>query len=1055
MRIHVPFQKLQHVVHLADIHIRLFRRHEEYEAVFEQLYADITAKNLRDFVIVLAGDIVHAKTDMSPEMVQVTSKFLARLADIAPTILIAGNHDCNLANTSRLDALTPIVENLGHSNLHYIRNSAVVGVADTAFAVMSIFDEQDHWPTAAEIDEEYTTKVALYHGPVYGATTDTNYTITDRHVSVDTFKGFDIVMLGDIHKPNQVLHEKNPIVVYPGSLIQQNFGESCGNHGWCLWNISNSTYEFVPTYNAYGYVTLEVIDGHIQYPPQMPDKTRLRLFTGDLDATDVKKLVTVLRNKFSIIEMSVNKSRHTKQSVDTTAIQYDTLDLTDITTQNNYIIDWLTLQNPAIDQVTIDNITRINKDLNGKITHEDHSRNIHWKPLKFTFSNMFSYGENNEIDFTDMHGLYGIFAANASGKSSIADSLMFCLYDKTPRAFKGDHIINNRKDVFECELLFDINGEHFGIRRIGTRRKNGDVKVDVTFWKVLDTGERLNLNGEDRRDTNANIRSYVGTYEDFIMTALSSQSSNALFIDKSHSERKDLLIQFMGLNVFDKLYDTAKDEAKEIVGILKRFKKSDVAEQLSDTQREIVRHTDTLNGIAADYSFQQDKLQAIESAYTQKLEERRPVEITENITVLKTQLAKVTDQIDKLVTEKERLTHTYQSEVQQLTNLQQEVQTYDVPGLQVSVATLTEVRKQHADIRAECKLISATLSDKQAFLEKLSTYKYNPNCSVCVENNRSVVDDVQVTTDAIQTLSAQLAAHEHTADIAHATIESLGPAQQQYEQYTTLLHTITDLDRRVQQMQLDIAKKETAISAETLAKDEISRKIELYQLNESSIRHNEEVDMQLHDLKTALDEKRGLLSTYDKQLQTIRVALGVAEAKKVELVTQLKSIEEYEALYDAYTLYLSAVGRDGVPYALISKIIPHIEGEINNILSQIVDFSVSLEVDGKNINGRITYDNERIWPLENSSGMERFISGLAIRVALMNISNLPKANFLILDEGFGALDAEHIHSMQTLFNLLKTHFDFIFIVSHLDAMRDMVDTLIEIRKEDGYSHISI
>jgi DNA repair exonuclease SbcCD ATPase subunit len=87
--------------------------------------------------------------------------------------------------------------------------------------------------------------------------------------------------------------------------------------------------------------------------------------------------------------------------------------------------------------------------------------------------------------------------------------------------------------------------------------------------------------------------------------------------------------------------------------------------------------------------------------------------------------------------------------------------------------------------------------------------------------------------------------------------------------------------------------------------------------------------------------------------------------------------------------------------------------------------------------------------------MERFVSSLAIRVALMNASNLPKSNFLIIDEGFGVLDAEHLHSMQTLFNLLKTHFDFILIVSHLETARDMVDNLIEIKKEDGYSQISV
>jgi DNA repair exonuclease SbcCD ATPase subunit len=150
-----------------------------------------------------------------------------------------------------------------------------------------------------------------------------------------------------------------------------------------------------------------------------------------------------------------------------------------------------------------------------------------------------------------------------------------------------------------------------------------------------------------------------------------------------------------------------------------------------------------------------------------------------------------------------------------------------------------------------------------------------------------------------------------------------------------------------------------------------------------------------------------------------------------------------------------AIGRNGIPYEMMTNTIPQIETEINNILSQIVKFSVSLEVDVKNISGKLFYDSDNVWPLENSSGMERFISSLAIRVALMNASNLPKPNFLIIDEGFGVLDKEHLHSMQILFNLLKTHFDFILVVSHLDTMRDVVDNIIEIKKDKGYSQILV
>ena len=150
---------------------------------------------------------------------------------------------------------------------------------------------------------------------------------------------------------------------------------------------------------------------------------------------------------------------------------------------------------------------------------------------------------------------------------------------------------------------------------------------------------------------------------------------------------------------------------------------------------------------------------------------------------------------------------------------------------------------------------------------------------------------------------------------------------------------------------------------------------------------------------------------------------------------------------------MDAVKRDGISYELISKTLPAIEGEINNILGQIVEFQINLQMDGKNVNAYMVYGDDRRWPLEMCSGMERFISGLAIRIALINICNLPRPNFLVIDEGFGTLDAENLQSLFMAFAYLKTQFDFVVIISHIDSMRDVVDNLIEIKKESGFSSV--
>ena len=138
----------------------------------------------------------------------------------------------------------------------------------------------------------------------------------------------------------------------------------------------------------------------------------------------------------------------------------------------------------------------------------------------------------------------------------------------------------------------------------------------------------------------------------------------------------------------------------------------------------------------------------------------------------------------------------------------------------------------------------------------------------------------------------------------------------------------------------------------------------------------------------------------------------------------------------AYQYLLEAIRRDGVPYDLISKSLPTVEGAVNDILSQIVDFSIIFNMDGKVIDTHIVYDDDRV-ASELSSGMERFISSLAIRVGLINVSNLPRSNFLQIDEGWGTMDSENINSVYSLFQYLKTQFQFTMIVSHIDSMRDL------------------
>jgi DNA repair exonuclease SbcCD ATPase subunit len=126
---------------------------------------------------------------------------------------------------------------------------------------------------------------------------------------------------------------------------------------------------------------------------------------------------------------------------------------------------------------------------------------------------------------------------------------------------------------FRCKFNFEVNGSDYFIEREGKADKKGNVKVDVKFYKI-ENGNEVPLNGEARRSTNDIIRDYVGTYEDFILTVLSIQNSKTgSFIDLGQTERKDLLCQFMGLDIFDQLYTIANDKFKETNAWLKNISK--------------------------------------------------------------------------------------------------------------------------------------------------------------------------------------------------------------------------------------------------------------------------------------------------------------------------------------------------------------------------------------------------------------------------------------------------------------------------------------------------
>ena len=199
-------KKINKVYHLADLHIRNLKRHKEYRSVFTNFINEVKKNDLDDAIIYIGGDIAHAKTEMSPELVHMISQFLNDCANLHPTFVITGNHDCNQNNPHRMDVITPIVDNISNNDLHYLRDTGTYQIGNLTVGVYSIFDDKENWPDGNEIEGE--NKICWFHGPVDKTMTDIGYEVSSRSFTVPIFDGYHIAMLGDIHK-RQVAQEYN------------------------------------------------------------------------------------------------------------------------------------------------------------------------------------------------------------------------------------------------------------------------------------------------------------------------------------------------------------------------------------------------------------------------------------------------------------------------------------------------------------------------------------------------------------------------------------------------------------------------------------------------------------------------------------------------------------------------------------------------------------------------------------------------------------------------------------------------------------------------------
>ena len=1030
--------------HIADTHIKNLKYHYEYRIVFEQLYEELRKQEV-DYII-HCGDIAHTKTQISPEFVEMCSDFFRNLAAVAPTYIILGNHDGNLKNSSRQDALTPIVEALDLPDLHLLKESGETHINDKfCLNVLSVFD-RENWIKPTNNDK---VNIALYHGSISNCKTDINWTMTFGEDELSIFDDFDFSMLGDIHR-RQFL-DKEGRVWYAGSTVQQNHGET-NDKGILIWEIESKNdwnIEPIVLKNPKPFITIELTrKGRMPKNISIPSGARLRLVSNNnLPINTMKRAVDIAKHRFSPESITfLNRAAGERGDVTELTENLKRENLRDINVQEELISEYL--KDYQVDSPTMEKIYDLNRKYKKMVEEkEDISRNVNWKLTNFKFDNLFNYGEDNNVNFDELNGITGIFGKNFSGKSSIIDAVLWTLFNTTSKnERKNLNVINQNKESCEGNITIQVGNKHYYVTRKAekyTKRLKGEetleAKTDLNFECYDEaTDETISLNGLTRNNTDANIRKHFGSIDDFLVSSMASQHGALSFIDEGSTRRKEIIAKFLDLEIFDKKFKLSKDESVETKALLKKLEDKDYDSEIEEAELELDTCRTEISEHESRAANSEQKLEESSAALISVTEKMSsiPTEAINILTVkqeLKSCESKVFLLSQSIIDEKERLSGEY-DRLRKIRNL---MSSLDYNDLLHKKETINDLNKNLENLTN--LLDSATKKEK--LLEGIPCGTNYPTCKFIRDAHVSVATMPEINLD-IENLNTKLS--DLSPDLVNDHIQKY-----------------LSLDTKKQETEYLIKDLKISLERNNVALERLNNNIKEYKQKEISYQENKEAIENLELLikektqhETNIERLKRKISGDKSKALDLYKRVGSLEQRAKNLREQQKELADLQQEFAAHDLFMRCMHPNGIAYDIIKKKIPVINSEIAKVLANIVDFEVFFESNGNKFDIFIKHPKHEPRPIEMASGAEKTMASMAIRLSLLTVSSLPKGDVFILDEPGTALDEENMEGFIRILELIKVYFKNVLLISHLDSLKDCVDMQIAIEKKAGFARVN-
>jgi DNA repair exonuclease SbcCD ATPase subunit len=756
----------------------------------------------------------------------------------------------------------------------------------------------------------------------------------------------------------------------------------------------------------------------------------------------VKRIEQYISQKYGVDKVQVI-FKPKKQNTEHGEVEMSITDnVMDTNYQRRLFKEWLDGNKIEIDW---DRLIRLDDKVNDKLKEkrdiEYRYRNWHIKELEW--DNFLSYGDGNKLSIDGLKGITTITSnpPNMGGKTAMAiDLLLFLFFNETTRTKVAAQIFNKFRDVNNVRVkgVINIDGGDYIIERTLIRSKKKteegyNVKTDLNFQKILSDGSVLNLEGEQRRETDEFIKKSIGDVDDFLLTIIATSDNLEELIHTLPTQKGKLLSKFIGLEVIEQKEEIVKEMKSAWAKNLKsdQYNTGDLTKEIGDLETKI-------KNLNEDIKISEETLSSLKE------------EIVDTTSIKETLLSQkiiIDGEIIKLRPE------DIDREIDNITEKgKKSKEKYDT--LKAEFDTLTEIEydnQTHKEWKQQLNDLHITKSHKtikrDGIQDRIKNLEEGEFCSLCKQPLKDVDHSEEIANNklTLEKLIEEIKEIDVQIDEAKKEIEKFDKIKEQVDEYDRKSIMIDKIELEIENLRLQLKDKK-----------DLKKK---YEDNIGNIEKNKNLDSKILGYNAKLDRLNREKDELITKIQRNKTEIERSEdniSKNKELIKTIKVEEEVKLIFDIYT---RIVGKNGITKLIMKNVIPLLNSELERLLTDSADFKITVDLNSKQ---EVDFmlekeeDGKKIsYLLTEGSGLEKTLGSLALRMVLSRVSTLPKPNIIVLDEIFGKVANENLDLVGNFFQKCSEMFDNIFLITHNPLVKDWSTNIITIEKINNISSLKL